>query len=93
MAKKKRNTTAVSDAGGSKRRPKSTAFFGRGIKNDLDFINTSLAVAGDLISQNITATIGNAVGGQMRNVLKMVELRYRYGQSPTEGAPKVLQLA
>ena len=92
MAKRKHRTVANGAARKPKDKPRAAAFFDRGINSDTDFTGMSLALCGDLIHGRLSAAVGNAVCSSARNVLKVIELRHRYGRVITPGKEKTLEL-
>lgn len=92
MATKKSRIVKASSSHHQKSKPRSLAYFERGIYEDVSFANMSLALCGDLLSGRITPNIGNAVCASARNVLKIVELKYKYGRPHAAGAGKTLMI-
>jgi hypothetical protein len=93
MAKEKSGVVTNGSADSSKTSPRSAAHFDRGIHDDIQFANASIAVAGDLVNGAITPSVGNAVCANMRNVLKVVELKHKYGVQGRVNGSKTLRLS
>lgn len=92
MAKKEQGVAKNSESHSAKNQPRSLAHYERGITNATDFANLCLAVGADLIAQRITPAVGNSACANNRNLLKMLELKLRYGTPPKEGGAKELLL-
>jgi hypothetical protein len=92
MAKKERSVAKNGESYSEKTRPRSAAHFDRGIHTDIEFAEASIAVAGDLVSGAITASVGNSICANMRNVLKVHELKHKYG-AQKQGGVKTLLLS
>jgi hypothetical protein len=59
--------------------PRSLAIFAEGIKTDGDFASAMSVLMGDLIEGTVTPAVGNAVCKAGGNMLKVIELKYKYG--------------
>lgn len=90
MAKEKSSVVKNGTADRPKGEPRSAAHFARGIGTDIEFANASIAVAGDLVTGLIQPSVGNAVCANMRNVLKVVELKHKYGTAKGDGGKRLL---
>jgi hypothetical protein len=75
----------------AKAEPRSLAYFNRGFSDDVGFCNMTMALMGDTVAGRIAPNVCNAVVGAGRNVIKIVELKYKFGQSQPNGK-KVLEL-
>jgi hypothetical protein len=92
MAKKKSTNSENGRKDHPKTQPRSLAYFERGITTDIEFAATSIAVAYDLVAGAITASVGNAVRGTLGNVLKVIELKHKYGKAVQVDGDKTLRL-
>jgi len=61
------------------RQPRSLKFATNGIKTDHDFANLMAGLMSDLIEGRISPSVGNATCNAGGKLLKVVEMRYRYG--------------
>lgn len=73
--------------------PRSLEIAKRGIKTDADFANMMSALMSDLIEGNVTPSVGNATCNAGGKLLKIVELKYKYGTQKDAQSGKVLLLA
>lgn len=80
MAKKVQNSTENGAANRKENEPRSAAYFDREIRSDSDVVAASFAVASDLASGRFSAAVGNAIGGNVRNAIKIAELRHKYAR-------------
>lgn len=64
----------------------------RGIRNDHDFSSFMGALMADLIEGRVTPSVGNATVNAGGKLLKVVEMRYKYG-TVGPGRTKTLMLA
>lgn len=77
-----------------KTRPKMLQFSERGIRTDADFANMMSALITDLAAGDISPQTGNAICNAGGKLLKVYEMKYRYGKEPGPSEPeKVLMLA
>jgi len=78
---------------GSKRAPQpaSLAIANSGVKTGTDFANLMSTLMSDLISGRVTPQIGNAVCNAGGKLLKIVEMKQKYGTANPE-APKQPEL-
>lgn len=75
-------------------KPESLAIAGRGVKTGSDFANLMSCLMSDLISGKVTPQIGNAVCNAGGKLLKIVEMKQKYGVTPESTATQPdLQLA
>lgn len=81
---------SIIDAAASK--PRCLSIATRGIRTDGDFAQMMSAMMSDLVEGNITPAVGNAMSRAGGNLLKIVELRLKYGQPTKDGLQKELQL-
>lgn len=63
-----------------------------GIETDLKLFRLLEAVISDLGADEITTQKASALSNAIGKVLKLTELKCRYGQATTEGGKKTLQL-
>ena len=61
-------------------KPKCAAYLERGISNSAELLNALNAVAADVAASRITPTQGNALFADLRNILKLVELKQKFGR-------------
>ena len=80
-------------AAATKQQPRSLDIASRGIKTDRDFADLMSAVISDLIDGSLTPAIGNATCNAGGKLLKIVELKYKYGTQGKAKNEKVLILA
>jgi hypothetical protein len=69
----------------SQARPKSAAYFERGIQG---FLSATTAVMADVAASRITPKVGNAIFARQRNALKMLELQLKTGQAVRVMGPR-----
>jgi len=62
----------------------------KGVQTDRDFANLMNAIIGDLAEGSLSTEVGNAMVNAGGKLLKVVEMRLRYGTK--EGESKVLNL-
>jgi hypothetical protein len=77
--------------------PRSLTIAKRGVSTGADFAELMSALVSDIIEDRIDVNTANAVTNAGRQLLRVVELQYRYGSGPggeEEGAvvPKPLKL-
>ena len=72
--------------------PRSLEIAQRGIYSDKDFAQCMSALMSDLIEERLTPGVGNAVVNAGGKLLKLVELRNRYGRAG-DCEVKMLELA
>lgn len=70
--------------------PRCLALAEKGIKTGTDFANLMSALISDIVSGRINPLVANATCKAGNNLLKIVEMQYRYGKSAD---PKALNLA
>lgn len=70
--------------------PRSLALAKAGIRTDREFSALMSALMSDLIDGSITPGVGNATVNAGGKLLKVVEMRLKYGSQ--QGSEKVLQL-
>lgn len=75
------------------RTPRSLEIAQRGIKTDSDFANMMSALMSDLIEGKVTPSVGNATCNAGGKLLKVVELKYKYGTEGKGQGAKTLLLA
>lgn len=92
MSKQDKATPANGSTNSEKTRARSGAIFSRGIRTDRDFLEACVAVADDLAHTRFSASVGNAIGVNTRNMIKMLELKFKYGVAEQGGGEKVLRL-
>lgn len=92
MAKKVSKHPKNGSADSTEAAPKSAAYFDRGISSDRDFIEASFAAAFDTANGNFSASASNAIAAHTRNALKMVELKFKYGKTPSGQSDPILML-
>jgi hypothetical protein len=63
-----------------------------GLDTDLKFAKLMEAIIADLGRGEITPQIALAMCNASGKLLKMLELKHRFGKSASEGGPKTLQL-
>jgi hypothetical protein len=63
-----------------------------GIETDQKLFRLIEAVIADLGADKITTQKASALSNAVGKVLKLVELKYRYGKATVEGGQKTLQL-
>ena len=63
--------------------PRSLAIAENGIKTGNDFARMMSTLMGDIISGRVTPQVGNSVCNAGGKLLKVVEMQYRYGKTPT----------
>lgn len=88
MAKKVRSITQNRNADIQEAKARSGVIFSRGIRTDRDYLEACVAVADDLANARFSASVGNAIGVNTRNMLKMLELKFKYGVG-SEGAKRL----
>lgn len=97
MAKSQKHKTALAKSQKSNvvtSTPRSLAVFAGGIRSDKEFINGMAAMMADLIEGSVTPAVANSVCKAGGNMLKAIELKYRYGRRADDpGNEKTLQLA
>jgi len=71
-----------SEGGVAKRLPASTEIAQRGINTDADFAAVFTALIGDTLSGAINPNVTNAACNSAGKLLKMFELRQKYGTQP-----------
>ena len=62
--------------------PQSLAIANSGVKTGTDFANLMSNLMSDLISGKVTPQIGNAVCNAGGKLLKIVEMKHKYGVAP-----------
>lgn len=72
------------------RAPRSIAYTEAGVRTGADFANLMSALMGDVIEGTISPNVANAACNAGRQLLRVVEMQYRYGPS---SQPSALQLA
>lgn len=77
-----KNKTQSGAAGNT--RPQSLAIAKSGIKTGTDFANLMSTLMSDLISGRITPQTGNAVCNAGGKLLKIVEMKHKYGKTSSE---------
>lgn len=86
--------TSARKTGGSKKVPQSLQIAGKGVKTGTDSANLMSCLMSDLISGKVTPQIGNAVCNAGGKLLKVVEMKQKYGVTPSSTAEQPdLQLA
>lgn len=74
--------------------PRSLRIFAGGLNTDKDYASAMSALMGDLIEGSVTPTVGNAVCKAGAGMLKVIELKYKYGsQEGTKSREKTLRLS
>jgi hypothetical protein len=73
-----------------KEEPRSLAIAERGVKTGTDFANMMSALMSDIIAERISPNKANATCNAGRQLLKVVEMQYRYGG---KGNSRALTLA
>jgi len=63
--------------------PESLTIANRGVKTGSDFANLMSTLMSDLISGKVTPQIGNAVCNAGGKLLKIVEMKQKYGVVPS----------
>lgn len=71
----------------SKTVPQSLQIANTGVKTGTDFANLMSNLMSDLIAGRVTPQIGNAVCNAGGKLLKIVEMRHKYGVTPTSEQP------
>lgn len=71
----------------SKAIPQSLAVANNGVKTGSDFANLMSNLMSDLISGKITPQVGNAVCNAGGKLLKIVEMKHKYGTAGEEKQP------
>lgn len=64
--------------------PTSLAIANRGVKTGTDFANMMSSLMSDLIAGRVTPQIGNAVCNAGGKLLKVVEMKQKYGKTSSE---------
>ena len=67
---------------GSKAVPQSLSVANAGVKTGTDFANLMSNLMSDLISGRVTPQVGNAVCNAGGKLLKVVEMKHKYGVAP-----------
>jgi hypothetical protein len=62
-----------------KEEPRSLAIAERGVKTGADFANMMSALMSDIVAERITPNKAHAACNAGRQLLKVVEMQYRYG--------------
>jgi hypothetical protein len=95
MAKKRvaRHDKETELTNGSHDGPRSAAYFDRPLRDASDLVNAVLAVCGDTISRRISASIATSVHVGVRNVIKIEEIRQKYGRDDPVSGHKLLQIS
>jgi hypothetical protein len=95
MAKKKKVAQHDNEivTNGSHDGPRSAAYFDRPLRDASDLVNAVLAVCGDTISRRISASIATSVHVGVRNVIKIEEIRQKYGRDDPVSGHKLLQIS
>lgn len=73
--------TSTSKPRGGKDVPQSLAIANTGVKTGTDFANLMSSLMSDLISGKVTPQIGNAVCNAGGKLLKIVEMKHKYGSA------------
>lgn len=68
--------------------PQSLAIANSGVKTGTDFANLMSNLMSDLIAGRVTPQIGNAVCNAGGKLLKVVEMKHKYGVAPSADQPK-----
>lgn len=70
-------------------KPQSLALAERGVRTGTDFANLMSTLMSDLIAGRMTPQTGNAVCNAGGKLLKLVEMKHKYGVAPnsTESQP------
>lgn len=93
MAKKESSVVKSGRKDSEEAIPRSAAHFERGIHTDVEFAAASIAVAWDLVTKAITASVGNSIKGNLSNVLKVIELKHKYGKQARSDGDKTLRIS
>lgn len=72
------------------RAPRSLEYTAKGVRTGADFANLMSALMGDVIEGTIAPNTANAACNAGRQLLRVVEMQYRYGPA---SQPSALQLA
>lgn len=80
MAKKGKAVAENGKPNRGEEKARSAAYFDREIRNDFDAVAASFAVAGDLATGRFSASVGLAVAANVRNAVRIAELRHKYGR-------------
>lgn len=73
--------------------PRCLGIAAKGIKTDADFANMMSALMSDIVEGRVTPSVGNATCNAGGKLLKVVEMRYKYGTDAGGQGPKILKLA
>lgn len=73
--------------------PRSLSIAQRGVKTGDDFARMMSALMSDLIEGRVTPSVGNATCNAGGKLLKVVEMKYKYGTNSEGGQPRSLTLA
>ena len=79
MAAEKSNVTKIGATVPAKRRPRSLDLAAKGIQTDKDFAKFMSSLMSDIIEGTVTPGVGNAACNAGGKLLKIVELKYKYG--------------
>jgi hypothetical protein len=93
MATKQATTDKPEKSDEQQGSPRSLDIAKRGIKTDSDFANMMSALMSDLIEGKVTPSVGNATCNAGGKLLKVVELKYKYGTQGKGQEEKTLLLA
>lgn len=80
MAKKSERVVKNGKSHQPKEAARSAALFDRKICSAADIITASWAVCGDLANGRFSGSVGNAIRGNVGNLLKVAELAAKYGR-------------
>lgn len=78
---------SVPKSRGTKNVPQSLAVANSGVKTGSDFANLMSNLMSDLISGKVTPQVGNAVCNAGGKLLKIVEMKHKYGTAGEEKQP------
>jgi hypothetical protein len=65
----------------------------KGVETAQDFANMMSALMSDVIEGKIAPPVASATCRAASNLLRVVELQYKYGKAPDGGQPQNLMLA
>ena len=74
------------------REPRCLPIASRGIETGSDFAGFMSALISDVVESNVTPQIANAAVNAVGKLLKVVEMRFKYGQTMGKNKPKELRL-
>ena len=72
--------------------PQSLAIAAQGVTTGEDFALLMSALMGDILAGRVDANTGNAVCRAGDKLLKVVEMRYRYGKQQAQETPQAFRL-